>query len=131
MDENLLGYLLKSLDPAAHREVEAYLHANPEARRRVEALRQMLQPLAADRNNEAPPPGLRIRTLALIAQHQCRHLPYAPRPSSKQRVSSGRRGWRVPDLVVAAGILLCVALLVPPALNHVHHSARVTECAEN
>ena len=38
MDDLLLGYLLKALDPAEQREVEAHLCTHPEARSRLAVL---------------------------------------------------------------------------------------------
>src|SRR5581483_8285319 len=79
MDENLVGYALNALDPDGQREVEAYLLTHPAARQRLEAVRQALQPLATDRDAIEPPDGLRIRTLARVAEYRRQELPAAPK----------------------------------------------------
>jgi prepilin-type processing-associated H-X9-DG protein len=139
MDENLVGYLLKSLDPDTHRQVDAYLRANPEARRRLELLRQALEPLAADADEEAPPPGLCVRTLARIARQQRRraprpaalNLPPAPRPSCSQTAGATRGRWRRADVLVAAGLLLTVLGLAFSALPRLWRDSRVYACQNN
>src|SRR5262249_54191995 len=78
MDEDLVGYLLDGLDAKERREVEALLEADPAARARLEALRQALEPLAADREDPLPPRGLAARTLARFAAGPCPELPRAP-----------------------------------------------------
>jgi hypothetical protein len=129
MDENLVGYLLKTLEPDAQHEVEGYLRTHPEERNRVERLRRSLAPLAAD-PDEDPPSGLWIRTLARIAEHQCRKLPAAPEPTPAQVVAPSRRSRR-PDVLVAAGILLCLLLLLPPLVARVWHEYQVYACKNN
>src|SRR5579859_6663704 len=98
MDENLVGYLLNSLDPDAQRQVEEYLRAQPDEAAKVERLRQALAPLAAA---PAPPPGLVPDTLARIAEYQCQPLPPAPKPLPTERQPGD---WHLPrriDVLVA------------------------------
>jgi prepilin-type processing-associated H-X9-DG protein len=131
MDENLVGYLLKALDPEAEREVEGYLRTHPEARARLDLLRQALQPLAADADGQpAPPRDLRARTLARVAAHQCRNLPRAPLPPRSQ-VASGRRGWRRSDLLAAAAVLVSAGLFIPALASQVQYHSKRLECANN
>src|SRR5437660_758518 len=106
MDDNLAGYLLGSLDETAARQLEAQLQTNPEMRGRLALLKQALAPLAADRDEFVPPPGLAGRTLARIAATAGRDLPQAPRESA---VAARGSWWRRADVVVAAGLLLLVA----------------------
>src|SRR6516165_4532341 len=124
MDENLVGYLLNALEPDEQREVEVTLQEYPETRNRLEALRQALDHLAVDSEGDDPPAGLWVRTLARVAEHRCRELPRAPTrlafPSAL-----GRSPWQRMDVAVAAGILLCFGLLVPPALNFVRYRADI------
>src|SRR5262249_47369267 len=77
MDENLVGYLLNSLDPDAQRQVEEQLRAQPDEAAKLDRLRHALAPLAAVPN---PPPSLVPDTLARVAQHQCQPLPPPPHP---------------------------------------------------
>ncbi len=130
MDENLVGYLLQALDPDTNQKVEADLEANPEARRRLELLRGMVEPLAADREPPEPPPGLWVRALGHVAEYQCRKIPQAPRPSRGQTIPI-RPWWRRADVLVAASILLCLGLLIPPALHELKVRADRSACANN
>ncbi len=130
MEENLVGYLLQSLDPDTHREVDNYLHLHPEARYRLELLERALGPLAADAD-AAPPPGLRVRTLARIAEYQCRELPPAPQPTVGQKVGPRRHPWRLVEMLIAASILLCVVGLSLPLLNKLWYDYQVHACKNN
>src|SRR5262245_57008104 len=110
MDENLVGYLLQSLDPQTQAQVEDYLHTHPEAQARLERLRRARDPRAADGEEIAAPPGLWVRTLAHIAHDRCRKpktlpfsgdyrgLPKAPRPAWSQWLGSGGSWWRRADV---------------------------------
>jgi prepilin-type processing-associated H-X9-DG protein len=124
MDENLVGYLLESLDPETQAQVEDYLHTHPEAQARLDRLRRALEPLAADNEEVAAPSGLWVRTLAHIAHDRCRKsktlpfsesyrgLPPAPRPSWSQWLGSGGSWLRRADVIVAAVVLLAATSLV-------------------
>jgi hypothetical protein len=131
MEENLIGYLLGALDPETEREVEAYLRGQPENGKKLELLRQALQPLAADRDNPLPPPGLRIRTLARVAEYRCRDLPRAPLAPPIRSRAPTRSWWRRTDVLVAASLLLLVVPLLPPALNRLRSQRDIVECQNN
>ena len=60
-DETLIGYLLEALDEDDLAKVEVQLRTEPEIRWRLEQLRSMLDPLAADTHDPGPSPGLRPR----------------------------------------------------------------------
>jgi prepilin-type processing-associated H-X9-DG protein len=132
MDENLVGYLLKALDPDAERAVADYLASDPEAERRLELLRQVLEPLGADIAAPTPPPGLAVRTLACVAEYCCRQLPPAPKlPATRGGGGAPRRWWRRADVLVAATVLLTVGLLVPSTVNWARHKEQITLCKDN
>src|SRR5436309_2592869 len=84
MDDLLTGYLLDALDPADRRAVEARLCDDPAARRKLVLLRQSLAPLAADRGDPDPPPGLVARTLARVPED------YPPRVRDRPPAGSAR-----------------------------------------
>jgi prepilin-type processing-associated H-X9-DG protein len=63
MEPDLVGYVLNALDPPTQAGVDAYLKDHPAVQGRVDALRQVLEPLALD-PPEAPPAGLADRTMA-------------------------------------------------------------------
>jgi hypothetical protein len=131
MDENLIGYLLNSLDPDAYRQVDEYLRAHPGAAAKVERLRHALAPLA-DAEQPAPPPGLVVGTLARIAEYQCRPpLPPIPKPKPSDPEPSD---WRLPrrmDFLVAASLLLVVGGLVTAWVSRQQHHAKVNACQNN
>jgi hypothetical protein len=132
MEENLVGYLLKSLDDETHQQVEASLETSPELRSRLELLERALAPLGADTEAPEPRPGLVLSTLARIAEHQCRKLPDAPPPSRSQAASVGRYWIRRPDALVAAVLLIVFGGLSVSALMHLwrDYNARL-DCQNN
>jgi len=131
MDANLVGYLLNALDPETHREVEDYLRGNPEARQRLETLRRGLTPLAADKESPHPPVDLVLKTLAFVAEHRNRSLPEAPCAPTLRFSPATRRGWRRPDVLVAAGLLIAVCTLLLPVRNKLLDQSYVRNCQNN
>lgn len=105
MDTLLVGYLLNALDEAERLQAEDLLRRDAAAAGRLEALRRMLAPLESDREDAAPPTGLAIRTLAHIAEYNCRTLPAAP-VLTRQEAVPARAWWRRLDVLVAACLLL-------------------------
>jgi hypothetical protein len=131
MDENLLGYLLKSLEPDEHRAVEDHLQAHPEARAKLELLERAAAPLAADAEEAALPPGLTLNTLARIAEHKCRPLPAAPRMPVSQFSPGGRPWMRRADVLAAAALLVIVGGLALPALTRAYLNRDRVACENN
>jgi hypothetical protein len=128
MDENLVGYLLNSLDPDAQRQVDEYLRAQPDEAAKVERLRQALAPLAAAPD---PPPSLVPDTLARIAEYQCQPLPPAPKPLPTERQPGD---WHLPrrvDVLVAGAVLLLFSGLTAAWTARVRHEERRVACADN
>jgi hypothetical protein len=131
MDDNLIGYLLEALDPAAAEAVEEHLAANPSLRARLQALERGLAPLASDAEPPEPPPTLVLDTLARIAEYRCRSLPLAPPPPRSQAGWSVRRWLRRPDALVAAALFLVTTGVVLTALVPLWQSYRRQRCADN
>ncbi|MBY0525467.1 MAG: hypothetical protein K2R98_18820 [Gemmataceae bacterium] len=131
MEENLVGYLFNSLDPEVQREVENYLSANPDAQRKLDTLRQALEPLAADKDGEDAPPGMVFRTLARVAEYRCRPLPQAPEPPPAQLAPVGRRWYRRPDILIAASLLIVVGGVSFPGIAHLRGLQSREACANN
>src|SRR5205807_8379732 len=102
-DEDLLGHVLKALDPQTEAQVHVQLETDEDARWRLVQLRQALAPLAADKEAIAPPADLAVRTLARVAEFCCLDLAHAP--SAVARSTPVRSWWRRADLVVAASLL--------------------------
>lgn len=69
IEQHLLGHLLNADDPNTCGDVERLVGCNPRSRRTLEALRAALAPLAADKEDEAPPPDLWLRTLSRVAEY--------------------------------------------------------------
>lgn len=132
MDENLVGYLLDALEPDTRLEVEQYVREQPGARQRLELLRNALAPLECDRDTIEPPVGLWVRTLACIAEHRTQTLPPVPEPVILRATpATGRTWWRRADVLVAAGLLLCVSALLPPGINHLRFRSDRLACENN
>jgi len=90
-----------------------------------------LQPLPADREAPAPPSGLRIRTLARVAEYRCRDLARVPMAPPIRSHAPARSWWRRADVLVAAALLLVVLPLIPPGLNYLRHQRYIRECQNN
>lgn len=139
MEELFIGYLLNALDERGMREVDAHLHANPEAQRKLALLRLALEPLAADQEAPAPRPQLAERTLAKVAEHICAAgrpasaLPQAP-SLPRQAGSGGRSWWRRADILVAASLLIAavgIALVVLGRMRGPTSAVMIVECKNN
>ncbi len=131
MQEDLVGYLLDALESDERARVEHALERDAELRRRLERLRRAMKPLAMDADPIEPPPGLRVRAVARMAEVRCRTLPRAPAPVANRGGAGPWTRWRRPDALVAAAILLCLSLLIPPAINRARYSYEVAACKNN
>ena len=123
MRDELVGYLLGALEPAEHQAVEAQLAVDPHLQHQLELVSRAMSPLAADKHDFAPPPGLAERTCIFVATQA--RVSLAPQPSYE----SSR--WRLADVAVAAGIFLAATLLFFPAVNQSRFAARLTGCQNN
>jgi prepilin-type processing-associated H-X9-DG protein len=154
MDENLVGYLLGSLDPETHREVEAYLAASPEAQAKLGLLRQALAPLAADKDAVEPPPDLALRAIITVAEHvvasgrgvanapgespvadflrSLRRKPVVPPPvfpwhgNEAEPVQYGRR-----NLIATVGLTVALLLVGVTAVVAMRQTREVLACQNN
>jgi hypothetical protein len=130
MQDNLVGYLLGSLDDAAMRQVEAALLDRPETRRELAVLKKALHPLAGDRDDPAAPAGLAQRTLARVADQAGWDLPNAPRDSESP--SAPRGGWwRRADVLVVVTLLVLALGVGSPSLYRWNRQRGTLECQEN
>jgi hypothetical protein len=128
MHENLVGYLLGSLDEATTRQVEAHLHSNPDARRQLVLLKHALSPLAADADAPAPPPGLAGRTLALIGEPVSANMPRAPREPA---APATRAWWRRVDVAVTATLLIFTVAAAAPLVYQLQRTHARMACQSN
>ncbi len=130
MEPELVGYVLNSLDEETRRAVEDHLAASPEARQRLERVRAVLAPLAADKEDPQPPADLVYRTLGRVAQQCTRELPRAPTPT-RRSFGTMLSGWRRADVVVAACLVVVVGGLTVLAVGQLRQTAARTSCQEN
>lgn len=123
MRDELLGYLLGSLEADEHREVETQLRRDPSLQRDLNRLRAILKPLEADREPLEPPPGLAARTCTLVEERTRATIPTT--------AWSHRSGWQLQDFMVAAGIVIAATLLFFPAVNQSRFQAQIASCQNN
>jgi prepilin-type processing-associated H-X9-DG protein len=132
MDDLLLGYVLDALDPAETAAVEAHLRAHPKDEAKVEKLRRVLAPLAADRGGYDPPPGLAAATLARLAEQLVAAEADRPRPRVRSALADvpllARR--RI-EAVVAAAIAFLTVGIVLAGLQKVRRDTQVAACQNN
>jgi len=132
MEENLVGYLLNALDDNTQRDVERYLETQPGAKARLETLRRALDPLAADKEESDPPPGLTFRTLARVAEFRCRPAPEAPpAPPPVSVLAFERRWYRRSDVLVAASLLVLLGGIGIPSVMRMRTLHDRKACEEN
>lgn len=123
MRDQLLGYLLGSLEPEEREQVENHLAHDPQLQRDLELLHESLLPLEADREFIEPPPGLAARTCSYVS-HQAQTL-------TLRESWANRTGWQMQDMVVAAGIVVAASLFFFPAINHSRYQAQLATCQNN
>jgi prepilin-type processing-associated H-X9-DG protein len=135
MEENLVGYLLDALDPDTRREVEKYVQEHPEAQRRLEVLRRALAPLEAAREEIVPPPNLSRRTIERVRAATTMVSRVPGRPAARTLVGAPavppRWAWRRVDYLVAASVLLCATLLLPPGVLLARQRYQIAACQGN
>jgi prepilin-type processing-associated H-X9-DG protein len=135
-DIELIGYLLDALEPQERTAVEMYLHANPAAVDRMEALKTSLALLAVDRDIPAVPAGLATRTLARIAAHVAGPDETTPVPARGRLGAPPRAEPELPviggrfrfDVIVAASIALVAFGLVFSAIGRVRANHQMVAC---
>lgn len=131
MERELVGYLLNSLDEPTRAEVAARLETDAQLQGRLDLLRRAMEPLEADHEAAAPPPGLIARTIGLVAEHICRPMPKAPAPASDAPTISGP-WWRRVDVLLAASLLIAVVGLAAPMIFRSHQArSNNMQCQEN
>lgn len=128
MDDLLLGYLINALDPTDRRTVEARLCDDPAARRRLELLRRSVAPLATDREDPEPPPGLASRTLTRVFSDA---RPRVLKPAATNEVGLPATTWRRADIFIAASILIVIGGLGVSGLTRLRQHQNVAVCKNN
>jgi hypothetical protein len=141
MREHLLGYLLDALEPDERQRVEDALERDPSLRRELQALDDGLVLLRQAERSIDLPAGLAERTCRTVteqaASHAARGAPATTAPKrGRPAVVAGEAGSHVrqrtlPDVLVAAGVVLAATLVVFPAIQQSRVSARLAGCQNN
>ena len=130
MREQLIGYLLKAVEPEEHRQVEEQLQQDESLRRDMTVLKRSLHPLAADQNHHQPPPNLAERCCQYVYS-RTEIMPVALSPAGTIGGVVNKRRWSWLDLSVAGAIAVAVAVLLLPAIYQSTVHARLLACQNN
>jgi hypothetical protein len=132
--QQVLDYLLGTLDDSEMEDVRARLRSDPAYREAIEWARgDMVRLQEIRRETQSPPPRLAERTCELVfdparrLRYTLRQRSMTPTPAAPQ--GGGRMNWV--DVGVAGVIFLIAGLLVLPAINSARFQARVTTCQDN
>jgi hypothetical protein len=118
-DQDLLGYLLHTLEPHELRAVEAYVHAHPEAQVRLEALKHSLEPLSWDAA-EAPPADLAARTIALVGPVEVA----AASTAANEAIRGFRPSRRLVEMLVAVAAAAVLAGIVTSWVGQINQDRK-------
>jgi hypothetical protein len=146
---DLLGYLLKIDESDERQRVEELLRNDPAAGRELAALRQLLEPLDADRDGPMPPTDLVARTIGRIAEHLCANGVSTPSANGAttedllarmtpekwrhviatlDRAQAPASRWRRMDFVVLAAIVIVGLGLVISFMPYLRYRQNLTAC---
>ena len=130
--EDLLGYLLGSLDADEHQRVESYVKEDPEVDQDLHVLKCQLQPLSVLESEPAvPPAGLARRTCESIALRDPVHR-RRPASASLSHAAPGQlrfsRGSSIGDLVLGAVCCAILAAIILPSIASARFESRVLAC---
>lgn len=117
--DTLLGYALNALEPAEQDAVRAQLANDPAAQLHLARIQKLLAPLAADREQPAPPVNLVTNTLARLDSSLAQPKVY----------SGSTRRWL--ELAVAASIGMLAFGLVATGINKMQVENQKYACQNN
>lgn len=146
MKPDLLGYVLKTLEPAEELAVEEFLENHSEARREVQRLRPLLNAMHED--DAEPSKELIYRTLRSVAnQHSAGEVASSGAAPVKATRKSGQlpklepwtvkeyevspTNWRRADAWALIAVVMLILLAIPPVLQYVRDRAMQVECKDN
>ena len=147
MKPDLLGYVLKTLEPEEERAVEEYLESTPEARKELFRLRPLLLAMQPAEEPE-PSKSLIFNTLRAIASQKTQEeasaaivKPSASRQSSAKlpqlqpwivaEYESEPSQWRRADAWALIAVVMLILIAIPPVLQYVRDRAVQVECKDN
>jgi hypothetical protein len=131
MREHLLGYLLDALSDDEVRQVERRLKDDPRLQKDLELLHSSLEPLGFDNEEFEVPDGLVERTCGFVAARSAAGSPGSTLLDASAGSVLTVGGWRLADLVVAAGVIAAAGMLFFPAVLHSRWEGDVTACQDN
>ena len=120
MQEDILGYLLDSLEPDEQEAIERRIEQDAEFAREVERMRRTLLPLAEDDRIDAP---------SDLADRTCSLTRYVVQASGRTEWTEARPRMRPIDFAVAAALLFVAATLVFPAIASIRGDQGRIGCA--
>ena len=129
--EQLLGFLLESLEPRERLEVEEALRNDPALREELARLRKSLKPLSAAPLDVDPPENLVEDTCQYVAQQGAELVESQASYQLASSLEPASSRWSMADFAVAAGVFLSATLLLFPAVQHSRALARRTQCQDN
>lgn len=139
MHEDLLGYLLGALEPHEMRRIDQWLREDADARRQLEDVRRMLEPLDESSGTiELPPPDLISRTMAQLppmelppAAASSVHDAAAPTVSMQANLDPPRSvGWTWMDWAASSAAAAILLALMLPAIAEGRFEARKNACQD-
>lgn len=143
MDDLLLDYALDQLPPADRAVVGNLIDTDPQLGARYRAISAALAPLAADRDADAPPPGLALAAIEYTAEQLVANGQFTARdgfnppepvaePDSQYRESRWQpllRPWV--NVVAVAAVVLVSLGLVLTAIQSARQSYQQYACQDN
>jgi hypothetical protein len=131
--EQLLGHLLGALESDEQADIEAQLGNDPECRKELALLRKQLEPLAALKQDFAPPEGLAERACLLVEQHRAKPAPAPSTGGLRPEVSPPCRRNRMSrlDVIMATLVASAAVMLILPAIQNSRAHARLNACTDN
>ncbi len=136
MEFDLVGYEMGALDPDEHAQVERALETDKQLRQQLALIRTALSPLESCRYCE-PTAGLVECTLDYVFEQVDSHkvqpagIQSLSSLNSAEYVSGASSRWRMADFLVLSVILLCLGMLVSPALYNSRFVAGKLACQDN
>lgn len=136
MDFDLIGFVMGAVDAEEQAQIEQALDVDEELQQQLKLIRNALSPLESYRYCE-PPAGLADSTLDYVFEQVDSHkvqsagLNALSPIASAERISGSNARWRMTDVLVLSVVLLCMAMLVSPALYNSRFVAGKLACQDN
>jgi hypothetical protein len=155
MRDELIGYLMKSVDCSTRASVESSLKTDQTLQHELELLKRAIDPLQYDAEDESPADDLSVRTIAFIAEYVVNNTPKQPSlietsnphflsssatpdrdpikipyPSEPFQFGSeiSNQSWSRRTVAGWVALALSLAILAFPAIVLVRDSQAVTDC---